>query len=389
MPAAPLRAKKKVLLSKIETTEQVDPIPTVGANAVLVKNFELTPMEMELVARDNIKPYFGNDEDVPVVIYAKVSFEVELTGSGTAGVVPPIGQLLRAAGMSETALAAAQTGTSAAGGAATITLAAGASATDNAYVGMTINLTGGTGSGQSGVIQSYVGASKQATVTGNWTTPPDVTTTYAIPAQVVYRRVTDSLESITHYAYFDAVLHKLIGARGTVSFMLPYKKVPTAKFAFTGVYVPVTDAAAPAANFATRQKPLAVNAANTSAISLLGYTGVVLQDLSIDLANEIVFRSLPGGGDSVVMTDSNPAGSITQQATTIAVKDWWTAIKSVTTGLFSITHGTVAGNKFKLDAPRTQLTKPSYSEGDNVQMLQTSMKFLPVAGNDELTLTFL
>jgi hypothetical protein len=385
----PLVAKKKVLLSKIEVTEGTDPIPTVGANAVLVKNFELTPMEMELVARDNIKPSFGNDEDVPVVIYAKVSFEVELTGSGTAGTVPPIGHLLRAAGMSETALATAQSGTATAGGAATINLAASASASDNTYVGMTINLTGGTGSGQTAVIQSYVGASKQATLTGNWTTPPDATTAYTIPAQVVYRRITDAPESITHYAFFDKVRHALVGARGTVSFMLSYKKVPTAKFAFTGRYVPVIDANAPAANFATRQKPLAVNASNTSAISLLGYAGVVLQDLSIDLANEVVFRALPGGSESVVMTDSNPAGSITQEATTVAVKDWWSTIRAVTTGLFSITHGTVAGNRFKIDTPRTQLTKPSYSETDNVQMLQTSMKFLPIAGNDELTLTFL
>jgi hypothetical protein len=387
--AEPFRAKKKVLLSKIETTYNIDPIPVVGANAVLVRNIELTPMEMELATRDNIKPYFGNDEDVPVVIYAKVSFEVELTGSGTAGTVPPIGHLLRAASMSETILAAQHTATATAGAAGSISLGAGASAVNDAYVGLTLKTTGGTGTGQSGVIQSYNGTTKVAVMTENWTVVPDATTVYVVSAQVVYRRITDTPESITHYAYFDKVLHKMTGARGSVSFMFPYKKVPTAKFSFTGVYVPVIDFDAPAANFAARQKPLAVNANNTKAIKLLGYTGVVMSDMSIDLANEVVFRSLPGASDSVVITDSKPSGSITQQANTVAIKDWWTAVQSVATGCFTLTHGLVGGNIVKVDAPKVQLTKPAYSDMDGVVMIQTAMKLLPIAGNDELTICFM
>lgn len=387
--AEPFKAKKKVLLSKIETTYNTDPIPSVGANAVLVKNIELTAMEMELATRDNIKPYFGNDEDVPVVIYAKLSFEVELTGSGTAGTVPPIGHLLRAASMSETVLIAPHTATAAAGAAGSITLGVGASAVDGTYVGLTLNTTGGTGTGQSGVIQSYNGTTKVAVMTGNWAVVPDATTVYAIPAQVVYRRITDNPESITHYTYFDKVLHKMTGARGSVSFMFPYKKVPTAKFSFTGVYVPVIDFDAPAANFAARQKPLAVNANNTKSIKLLGYTGVVMSDMSLDLANEVVFRSLPGATDCVMVTDSKPTGSITQQANTVAIKDWWTAVQSVSTGCFSVTHGLTAGNIVKADAPKVQLTKPAYNDMDGVLMMQASMKLLPIAGNDEMTLCFL
>jgi hypothetical protein len=385
----PLSANKKSLLSKIEAIYGTDPIPTVGSNAVMVKNLELTPMEMELVSRDNIKAHFGNDEDTAAVIYAKLAFEVELTGSGTAGTAPPISHLLRSASMSETVLATAHTATAAAGAVASITLGATASAVNDAYVGLTINTTAGTGSGQSGVIKSYNGATKVATVTANWTVVPDATTVYAIPAQVVYRRITDAPESITHYTFFGKVLHKMTGARGTVSFLFPYKKVPTAKFSYTGVYVPVVDADAPSTSFSARAKPLAVNSNNTKGIKLMGYNGVVLSDLSIDLANEVVFRSLPGASDSVVVVDSKPAGSITQQATMIADKDWWSAIQTIAVGAFSITHGLALGNTVKLDAPRTQMTKPSYSEMDGVQMLQSSLKFLPDLGNDELTLCFL
>lgn len=386
--AEPLKAKKKALLSLIEATYGVDSAPTASANAVIIKNVELSPMESETVARDNIKPYFGNDEETLAVLYAKLSFETELTGSGTAGTVPPIGHLLRACAMSETILATAHTSTATAGTINSITLGATASAVDNAYVGLTLNTTAGAGLGQSNVIKSYNGTTKVATMVEDWAVAPGATTVYAIPAQVVYRRITDNPESITHYMYFDKVLHKMVGARGSVQFQFTYKKTPTAKFSFTGVYVPVTDVDAPAVSFAARKKPLAVNSINTKNIKLHGYSGVVLSDLSVDLANETVFRSLPGMTDSVSITDSKPTGSLTQQATTVAVKDWFAAIKNIDVGALSLTHGVTAGNIVKVDAPRTQLTKLSYSEEDNVQMIQTPVKFLPDSGNDEFLLCF-
>lgn len=77
------------------------------------------------------------------------------------------------------------TGTAQAGGADTITLEAGA----GTYApGVTITLTGGTGSGQTRTVESYDGTTKVLTVTENWTTQPDATTTYAFPAgaEMVY-----------------------------------------------------------------------------------------------------------------------------------------------------------------------------------------------------------
>jgi prepilin-type N-terminal cleavage/methylation domain-containing protein len=69
--------------------------------------------------------------------------------------------------------------------ATTITLQA-ASATsntatvNNAYSGMIIRTTGGSGAGQSRVISTYNGTTLVATVTLAWTTTPDSTTTYTI-----------------------------------------------------------------------------------------------------------------------------------------------------------------------------------------------------------------
>ena len=73
------------------------------------------------------------------------------------------------------------TGTAQAGAASTITLAAGASAVDDAYAGMSIQLTGGTGSGDdTKQIKTYVGSTKVATIYGAWLTTLDATTVYKI-----------------------------------------------------------------------------------------------------------------------------------------------------------------------------------------------------------------
>jgi hypothetical protein len=70
--------------------------------------------------------------------------------------------------------------TAQAGAAGTITLDASASAVDNFYQRCKILTTGGTGAGQCRSVASYVGATKVATITPNWATNPDNTTTFAV-----------------------------------------------------------------------------------------------------------------------------------------------------------------------------------------------------------------
>ncbi len=381
-----LLTRKRAILAKIETTYGVDPTPTGGANAILMSNITVSPMEMNLAQRNNIKAYLGNNPSVLAAIYAKVSFDVEVAGSGTAGTAPGYGPLLRACALSETLLGTALTGTAAAGGASTIQFAAGASATDGTYVGMTVYITGGTGSGQSGVVQSYVGSTKTATMTAAWGTPTDATSVYNIPKQVVYQPVSSAFESIAIYCNVDSVRHILLGARGTVAIKASAQGIPMFSFTFTGLFLTPTDVTMPAVTLSAFQQPLAINNTNTSGLVVAGFAAAVGSDFSFDLANTVVFRSLVGGSENVVLTDRKPSGSITQEATTVAAKDWWTQIKNVTLGAFSMTHGTAAGNKVKIDAPAMQLTTPAYSDKDGITMLGTKADLIPVVGNDEITI---
>lgn len=97
-----LLSRKRVILAKIETTYGTDSVPTGGANAILVRNLDVTPLDADVVSRDLVRPYLGNYEQIIAAQKVMVSFEVELQGSGTAGSAPAYGPLLRACGLSET-----------------------------------------------------------------------------------------------------------------------------------------------------------------------------------------------------------------------------------------------------------------------------------------------
>lgn len=63
---------------------------------------------------------------------------------------------------------------------ANITLGANASDVDGAYDGLTIEITGGTGTGQTNTISEYDGDTKIAKVASAWTVPPDDASDYQI-----------------------------------------------------------------------------------------------------------------------------------------------------------------------------------------------------------------
>lgn len=98
----PLLTRRQLLLAETEVTYGTDPTPTSSANAILVRNIEVTPLEADTVSRELIRPYLGQSEQLLAQTRVLVNFEVELAGSGTAGTAPAYGPLLEACSMTET-----------------------------------------------------------------------------------------------------------------------------------------------------------------------------------------------------------------------------------------------------------------------------------------------
>ena len=101
----PLLSRKRLLLAKLETTVGTDPTPVVGSDAILVRNIEVSPLEVDTVNRELIRPFLGQADQLLAQQRVLVNFEVELAGSGTAGTAPAYGPLLQACRCTETVVA--------------------------------------------------------------------------------------------------------------------------------------------------------------------------------------------------------------------------------------------------------------------------------------------
>lgn len=99
--SAPKYIKKMAILVAIETIVGTMVVP-VAANAIMVSDVTLTPIEGDEVDQNILRPHFGASENILVTEYRKLSFSVGLAGVAAAGGLPGYTTLLRACGASAT-----------------------------------------------------------------------------------------------------------------------------------------------------------------------------------------------------------------------------------------------------------------------------------------------
>ena len=94
--------RRRSILAKAESTYGTDPTPTGTANYIQVKDLSIEPIVADEVERDLIRPYLGNYEVLLANQRVNVTFDVEMSGSGSAGTAPKYGAILKACGLTET-----------------------------------------------------------------------------------------------------------------------------------------------------------------------------------------------------------------------------------------------------------------------------------------------
>ena len=85
---SPRLIRKTAILAKLEVTYGVDPVPTGAANALLVSNLSINPLNAEYISRDIVREYLGGSEELPGARYMECGFDIELVGSGTLATPP-------------------------------------------------------------------------------------------------------------------------------------------------------------------------------------------------------------------------------------------------------------------------------------------------------------
>ena len=192
---------RAVLLAKEEVTYNTDPVPTAGANAILVENLAVS-FEARRAERAPLRPSLGKLKSLYAGALVNLSFDVEIKGSGAAGTAPELGVLLKGCGFGETVVAVTSVAYSPAS-------SAHKSLTFYVYEdGLRYNITGARGT-VTGSLQTAQVGKLTFNFTGHYAGPTDVaiaTPTYnsAVPPVVINAPFTiDSFAAVIAKIEFD------------------------------------------------------------------------------------------------------------------------------------------------------------------------------------------
>jgi len=329
----PLFATKKAILAKTETTYG-NAVATDPADAILVSSLELQPFEGDAVDRNLVKPYFGASDIIVANARTRVSFSVELAGTGTPGGVPHYGALLRACAMSQTI----------------VTNTAGAGSPSNAKV-------------------IYAPVSEGF-------------------SSVTIRCNYDGVQHTIRGCRGNVRLQCQVGQIPMLMFEMQGIYVPATDSSYGDFTAGV--------NYSGIVGPVVFNNTNTTGFRFHSNAGLqVAPDLSsieIDVGNTVFYRELVGNVKEVLITNRRTTGNLVIDAVTMATKDYFAAAAANDTGILTFTHGTTAGNRAKFTANRSNISSVGYQESDNVLQYAIPFTLLPDAaagyttGDREFTL---
>lgn len=218
------------------------------------------------------------------------------------------------------------------------------------------------------------------------------TTGLVTPNRVEYLPITDLLKTLSLYWYDDGLLHKLIGAFGTVKLSAKSGQVPKLTFEFTGLESTPTAVPNVAAVLSAWKDPVGITKANVTDIqlgctyalgALSGGTSYNSSGLELDWGNQIAFSPLLST-ETVVLQDRKIKGSMSLDLTAAQEATFIGNIKSRLVQGLGFVIGKVSGNQIMLHAPAMVLKAHKKEEFNGQRMVGLDFELDPVAGNDEL-----
>ena len=368
---ADFRQLNQALAAEVEAVSGTPETPTVAANAIKARGIRPSP-NFDVINTDD--EHTGSlDGGAPIIGGGSMGlgFGVVMRGSGAAGTAPEYDPLLQGCGFAVTTTAAAVTGTAQAGAASSITLEAGESAVDDAYKGMVLRITAGTGIGESNVVTAYDGTSKVATVARAWTAQPDATSEYSIDANVLYRPASLALKTVTLFNYQhssaaggQSLLRKLAGAAGNMNLEITNREIGQMNFEFTGILpaLPANVAHPGEAAFDD-----VAGEAFKNAEVLMGGKAVKFRRFTLDLGNEVSQADDPAatyGLDVAGITRRKVTGTIKPNLVELATQNNMSDFMNQTAQSIVLRWGSAAGKRINLLIPTAKLISVGDDEND-------------------------
>lgn len=315
--------RKTVILAKLETTYGTDAAPTGAADALVVSNQTINPLVATNVDRAVLSGSLGGSEQLVGTAYVECSFDVEISGSGTAIVAPAWGKLLKACGFAETVQVASVD-----------------------YLPIT-DISGVAGTSLS--IYYYLDGQLH---------------------KLLGARGTFSMEmGVGERPLFKM---RFIGRNGGLT--AAANAVPTLTAWRTPLVV--TDAN-------TGDVTLGAVTYATATGLIAGGTATVSRGLRLDIGNSVVFQPLLGG-ETVEISTRDVTGAVSLDLTAAQAVAAMADVLANTTTALGLTHGTAAGNTVVIHAPKVQRISPAVDDLNGNALHTYALRLVPLAGNDEL-----
>lgn len=194
-------------------------------------------------------------------------------------------------------------------------------------------------------------------------------------------------KSLTIYYYQDGLLHKITGARGTVTGNLETGAVGVLSFTFTGHSVAPTDVALVTPTLDATE-PTAIKGASFSIDSFAACVNSLSFDMGINVIMPACMNDSDGYGEITIgARDCN--GSFDPAAELVASEDFYGNFLSgskmpMTTGVI----GGTAGNRYQLDMDQVYYRDISPGDRDGIRTYEIPFGAVETSGDDEISLIF-
>jgi hypothetical protein len=216
--------------------------------------------------------------------------------------------------------------------------------------------------------------------------------------RVDYVLVSSAFQSASLYWYDDGLLHKMLGARGTVTIKAIAGQIPVLSFSFKGLYTVPTAAANATPSYTAFKIPEVVTEANTLDLTLGGThatavapaiaTGTAYPSQGIEFMQSASVEHVPLlGGETIEITGREPTCRFSLELTAAQEATAMAAVTAATLTSVGMVHGTTAGYKSLIWLPTVQRINPSKQEVGGKRLIGFDGRCVPgSAGNDEARL---
>jgi len=187
------------------------------------------------------------------------------------------------------------------------------------------------------------------------------------PTEIYYDPIEDDVPSATMYFYGDKTLHKVVGARGSLSMSLGKRQYGIMSFTFMGLIESIAGGTIPTLDQSGFVKPVPFRAANVD-FTLFGALRP-LHSLTINGGQTVSFYET-SEEETLEQEDRESSWEASIEHPDLSSWDVYAAIQDDTIGALQLVLGTTGGNIFQVDADELQmLNAPSRSSETGVVAL--------------------